>query len=207
MADRPELVREAYRLRHQVYCVENKYESGTAGFEIDEFDARSRHVVIRHQRTGHVVGAARLVLPLLSAIDRSFPMQRVCEPRLLRHLPLQRAGEISRFAISKQRRNFSGAAISLMRLALVQGVVRMSAEAGHTHWLALMEPSLLRLLRSNGFHFQPIGPMVEHHGVRQPVFADVDRLLRKMAQDYREVWDFITAGGRLWGDQGRRLAA
>jgi N-acyl-L-homoserine lactone synthetase len=190
-----------------VYCVENQYEDGTTGLEIDEFDARSRHVVIRHRASGHVVGAVRLILPMLGAIERSFPVQRVCDPRLLRSIPLQRAGEVSRFAISKHRRHLSGAANSLMRLALVQGAVRLSAEAGHTHWLAVMEPRLLRLLRATGLHFQPVGPLVEHHGIRQPVYANVEKLLRTVAQEYREVWEFITDGGRWWGDPTRRLAA
>jgi N-acyl-L-homoserine lactone synthetase len=202
-ADQPALVREAYQLRHQVYCVEHKYESGSRGLESDEFDEHSRHAVIRLRGSGQVVGAVRLILPSMGAIEHSFPVQRVCNPLLLGHIPLNRAGEVSRFAISKQRRNLSGGSICLMRLALVQGAVRLSAAAGHTHWLAIMEPRLLRLLRSTGLDFQPVGPLVEHHGIRQPVYANLDKLLGTLAYEYPEAWDFITDGGRWWSHHGR----
>ena len=43
-ADTPELIRQAQRIRHQVYCVENGFEKsseefeGSEGLETDEFD-------------------------------------------------------------------------------------------------------------------------------------------------------------------------
>src|SRR3954454_1724840 len=41
-------------------------------------------------------------------------------------------------------------------------------DAGLTHWCALMEPSLVRLLYATGVHFAPLGPMVDAYGRRQP---------------------------------------
>lgn len=153
MANTPELVQEAYRVRYQVYCQENGYEQGDNGLEFDEFDPHSRHVVIRRRNTGTVAGTVRLVLPRGGASQASFPLQRICDPLLLSAVPLSTTGEVSRFAISKMRREADGPQLALMRLGLIQGAVRLSAEAGHTHWLAVMEPSLLRLLRATGLHF------------------------------------------------------
>ena len=45
-ADTPELLQEAYRLRHQVYCVERGYEASDTGLEIDAFDDHAPHVVV-----------------------------------------------------------------------------------------------------------------------------------------------------------------
>ena len=104
IADTPDLVREAYRLRHQVYCVENNYETGRDGMEFDEFDMHSRHAVVRRNSPGELVGSVRLVLPRRDALREALPMLRVCDPAVLRHVPLQKAGEVSRFAISKVRR-------------------------------------------------------------------------------------------------------
>jgi hypothetical protein len=66
-----------------------------------------------------------------------------------------------------------------------------------------MEPRLLRLLRSTGLDFQPVGPLVEHHGIRQPVYANVDKLLGTLSYEYPEIWDFITEGGRWWSNHGQ----
>src|SRR6185437_11139161 len=121
MADTPEAVKEAYRLRHQVYCLEREYEAGRDGMETDEFDAQSRHVVIRRRSSGQVLGTVRLVLPRLSKIQDSFPIQSLVAPSLLAPVPLRRAGEVSRFAISKDRRGLDGSSMALMRLGLIQG--------------------------------------------------------------------------------------
>src|SRR5665213_2811296 len=97
-------LREVFRLRHQVYCVERGFEAVSGNEETDEFDPQSRHVLLRHASDGEVVGTVRLVAHNPADLNASFPMQRVCEASLLRQLPLRRTGEISRFAISKQRR-------------------------------------------------------------------------------------------------------
>ena len=197
MANTPELVQEAYRLRHQVYCQENDYEQGVDCLEFDQFDSHSRHVVIQRRSTGRVLGTVRLVLPREGGQD-SFPVQRVCDPSLLSGLPLSTTGEVSRFAISKLRREADGPSLALMRLGLIQGAVRLSAEAGHTHWVAIMEPSLLRLLRATGLHFQPIGPLVFYHGWRQPAYADLNVLLDRLAGEKPDLWDFISGSGKYW---------
>jgi N-acyl amino acid synthase of PEP-CTERM/exosortase system len=84
-----------------------------------------------------------------------------------------------------------------MRLGLVQGLVRLSDQAGVTHWFAVMERTLLRLLQSTAIHFHPVGPLVEHHGVRQPAYTHLGAMLSRMRLEQPQVWDFITEGGRL----------
>ena len=91
----------------------------------------------------------------------------------------------------------SPAALSLMRLGLVQGLVRLSDEAGVRHWFAVMERTLLRLLQSTAIHFQPAGPLVEHHGIRQPAYAHLGTMLSRMRLEQPQVWEFITETGRL----------
>ena len=127
-------------------------------------------------------------------------MYNLGEPGLFRGLPPMTTGEVSRFALSKELRGISAASCSMLRLALIKGAVWLSAEAGHTHWLAVMEPTLLRLLRATGVHFDPMGPMVDYHGVRQPAVAHLLPMLRLMAQEQPAVWDYVTRGGRLFSD-------
>jgi N-acyl-L-homoserine lactone synthetase len=206
LADTPELIREAHRLRYQVYCLERGYKLDGDEFEVDEYDTRARHVVLCHRRSGEVLGTVRLVLPSAENPDDSFPLQHVCQVALREHLPIGRTAEISRFALPKQRQGVSPASAAAMRLGLVQGLVRASRELALTHWCAVMEASLLRLLQRTAIYFEPLGAPVEYHGIRQPCYAEVDALLARMARECPEVWAFVTDSGR-WCPSARPLAA
>jgi N-acyl-L-homoserine lactone synthetase len=197
VADTPELISEVFRLRYQVYCVENGYEPGCNGMESDEFDSDARHVLLIHRASGEPVGTVRIVPSSPTLGVRGLPMSAVCPPSVMRNLPPRTTGEISRFALSKQRR-MSCRAGSMVRLGLMQGIVRLSGELGLTDWCAIMEPVLLRLLRLNAIHFAPLGPLVEHHGLRQPSYGNIARVLAQMWAQQWDVWNYITLGGTLW---------
>jgi N-acyl amino acid synthase of PEP-CTERM/exosortase system len=202
----PVLLREAYQLRHQVYCVERGYEQGEDGIERDDYDAFAHHVVVRWRETGKVVGTVRLVLPKIPSTGDDFPIEHVCDPALLSDLPFATTGEVSRFALAKLRRqemrSVSPATCALLRFALIRGAVRMSAEAGHTHWLAVMEPTLLRLLSAAGLHFKPLGQPVEYHGLRQPAVAALVPTLARLYAEQPLVWQYITQNG-TWYPESR----
>ncbi len=201
VAESPSALQAVYRLRHQVYCVERDYERSGSGLEMDRFDARARHVVLTQRSTGCVVGTVRVVAPRLDGPDLDLPMQPLCARDVLRVLPLGSTGEISRFAISKDLRDLSCSSNTFLRLGLMQGVVRLSSHMGVTHWCAIMEHTLLRLLRISGIHFQPLGPAVEHHGIRQPSWASINALLQRVKRERPAVWHYITEGGSLWRDE------
>jgi N-acyl-L-homoserine lactone synthetase len=191
---------EAYRVRYQVDCVENDFLVGINGMEMDEFDAHAQQMLLCHRRTGDVVGTVRLVLPRSDRLEASFPMQRHCKPELLAHLPLARSGEGSRFALSKHRLVNRSTSMQLLRVWLMHGIVRMSAEAGNTHILAVMERSLLRLLRVTGVNFIPAGQAVEYHGLRQPAYVRIQTMLTEVLEKRPDVWFIMTDGGRYAGD-------
>lgn len=203
IADTPSNLQEVFRLRHQVYCVERQYESSATGFETDEFDDISRHVLLRSRATGEVMGTVRLVLPTFATGEWHFPMQRASRTSLRPHAPIRSTAEVSRFALSKARRDMSRASLALLRLGLVRGAVQLSNELGLTHWCAIMEPTLLRLMQTTSIYFRPIGPAVEYHGLRQPAVAEIDDTLSRMAEENPDLWDFITDGGRFWPQRAR----
>ena len=220
LAVTPHLLEEAYRLRYQVYCVENKFEDPSEhpdGLEIDAFDDHSLHSVLVHRETGRVVGTVRLILPLLGGTATDLPIQTVCR----RPLPFTyaTAAEVSRFSISKgfRRRMTDGIYPDeksssrragqmpydrrlqpFIVLGLISGLVEMSAAHGITHWCTIMMPALIRLLTRIGIHFHPLGPMVEHHGMRQPCYRNLDSLLRQVKQEKPEIWDVLTRQGTIW---------
>jgi N-acyl-L-homoserine lactone synthetase len=197
IADTPDLIEEVFRLRYQVYCVERGFEPGCGGKEFDEFDDLARHVLLVHRSSGEPIGTVRVIPSFLTGGVKGLPMSSVCPRGTLRALPGWTTGEISRFAVSKQRR-LSCRAGSMVRLGLMQGTLRLSRELGLTHWCAIMEPMLLRLLRMTAVQFSPLGPLVEYHGLRQPAYLDIDTVLDRTRIEQREGWDYVTLGGALW---------
>lgn len=196
VAESADVLLEVQQLRYQVFCAERSIFSAQSEsmIEADEYDSNSRHVVIRNSRNGEVVGTVRLVLTCPERGSSSLPMQRYCSPSVFRDLPMQSTAEISRFALSKQRRSTNCPSDSLLRLGLMQGILRISSELELTHWCATMERSLLRLLRGAGVHFAPVGPMVEIFGLRQPSVAEIGSVLTRGKRQCPDLYAFITDG-------------
>ncbi|HLI12846.1 MAG TPA: PEP-CTERM/exosortase system-associated acyltransferase [Alphaproteobacteria bacterium] len=226
-ADTIELKREAFRLRYQVYCVENAFENPADhpdGLETDEFDDRSVHSLLVYRPTGALTGTVRLILPQPDTQGIDLPIGRICGEELIADLglPASRTAEISRFAVSKAfRRRVSdvtvvdngfqgfgrtsprqgaaeGRVLPHITLGLMKAVVKMSVENGITHLVAVMEPALLRLLGRIGIKFRNIGPLVHYHGLRQPCYAELDPLLEGILFERPDALEVITDHSRYW---------
>jgi N-acyl amino acid synthase of PEP-CTERM/exosortase system len=220
-ANTPELLRDAYALRYQVYCVENPFEDPADhpdGLETDEYDSHSVHSLLVHRERQEVAGTVRLVLPVVNGPDLELPISSVCDRKALEQARFPRAAtaEISRFSISKAfRRRASDQAtraaqfgelqqaeqqrvIPNIAFGLFRAVVEMSHQKGITHLCAVMEPSLLRLLGRFGFHFDALGPLVDYHGRRQPCHADLDVLLTGLGLRRPDAIDLVTGRGKFW---------
>jgi N-acyl amino acid synthase of PEP-CTERM/exosortase system len=219
-ADSPELLQEAYRLRYQIYCVENAFEDPARypdGLETDCFDEHSAHSLLIYRKSNMVLGTVRLILP--SGVDSGggLPMQTLYNGPL--PIPVATTAEVSRFSISKElRRRLTDGLypdenerrtrsrhllgdrriLPCITLGLISALVQMSAEHRITHWCAVMMPTLVRVLARLGIHFNPVGPMVEHHGQRQPSFRNLDELLSQCRQERPDVWDVLTRKGSIW---------
>ena len=109
-ADMPEHILQAQRIRYQVYCVENPLETtldNPEGIETDEFDAHAVHSLLIARETGAALGTVRLIMPLPSAPERSFALQRLLDAsslKVLLSLPVSSLAEVSRFSISRHFR-------------------------------------------------------------------------------------------------------
>ena len=201
IATTPDQVRAAKQLRHRVYCEERGFEPGQDGLEQDEFDGHAQHVLVSSRVTGAVLGTVRIVLPRAGGGHASYPMNRVCDGYVLAPLPVGSTGEISRFALTRDRTGISPAAAALMRLCLMRGIVQISGRNALTHWCAIMERSLLRLLQATAIYFQPVGPAVEFHGLRQPAVGSIEGILGRIRREQPAVWSFITGDGAFHESQ------
>jgi N-acyl amino acid synthase of PEP-CTERM/exosortase system len=218
-ANTPARLEAAYRLRYQVYCVENPFENPAEHpeeLESDAYDDHSVHSLLIHRPSGAVAGTVRLVLP---RYDKALPITHVCDHPMLSDrsaIPAASTAEISRFAISKEFRRRAtdrlGADYALVErpaaldgmdrrviphitLGLMKAIVKMSWKHEITHWTAVMEPALLRLISRLGIEFSPLGPMVQYHGLRQPCYGEANVVLAGLRLHRPEAWALITEGG------------
>jgi N-acyl amino acid synthase of PEP-CTERM/exosortase system len=228
---------QAFRLRYEVYCVEHPYEDpaeNPGGLETDRYDPFSVHSILIHKPSQEVVGTVRLILPQAGETGPGMPIRDVCQHDLIVHdnpeLPRAKTAEISRFSVSKQfRRRAQDEVTSVgsffapeddprrhipnLSLGLMQAIVAMAAQNGVTHLYAVLEPTLLRMLRPLGIHFVNLGPPVMYHGRRQPCFSALDAQLARLWAERPDVWALVTRTGSLWplnrtlGESHRRSAA
>jgi N-acyl amino acid synthase of PEP-CTERM/exosortase system len=222
-ADTPERMRATLAIRYSVYCLERGFENSAEhpdGLERDEYDSHAVHSLLVHRASGAAIGTVRLVLPLAASPEKSFAIQRVVAPRALEGpFPVATTGEVSRFSISKQVRrrkddqfygptDIASASSATSpneqrqgpppRLGLLLAIVQMSARLGLTHWCAVMEPPLLRILTAAGVHFEPVGPLVDYHGLRQPCYGEIVQVLPRIRREQPEIWELITEAGKWW---------
>lgn len=225
-ADSPELLRAVFRLRYQVYCIEQRAPGFEAsnypeGMESDGYDRHSAHMLLRHRPSAEFIGTARLILNDPLAPTKLFPTEAhtQLDPTLINaaRLPRQHMAEISRLVIIRQfsrRRNEllpalqRGAVVEQWvptrqrrfphpMLALVVGIIRTAVKNKTTHLLSVMEPALNRLLGLYGLELDAVGPIIEHHGQRQPYYVDLIKVLDRMHQNHTQFWELITDYGRI----------
>jgi N-acyl amino acid synthase of PEP-CTERM/exosortase system len=219
VADRPDLVEAAHVLRYQVYCLERKFEKAdehSNGMEIDQFDDRAIQGLLFHRPTDTAIGTVRMIVPG-SCADGHLPIAQLLGQNkidLAKFVRIDDTVEVSRFAISKEfRRRWSdehadvdGHPLSkqeaarqanLACLSLIQFLLRQSVEQGVFYWTAVMEGTFLRMLARMGIHFTSIGPVVFHHGFRQPCYCYLPTMLEEMRSEQRDYWDVVTNGGEL----------
>jgi len=192
--------------------------------EHDEYDPRSAHALIRHRMTRDSAATVRLVMAGDNPEQAEFPMEAPCIHRMDEHARAAFAGarreqiaEISRMGVSREFRRrlnedesssgssdfvcYSDAengkrAMPYISLGLFAAILQMSVRHGITHWMAIMEPAQLRLLKRFGVEFDHVGPILEYHGRRRPAFTEAASLIEGIRKRRPDVWSLITDAGR-----------
>ena len=187
-ASTPTLLDQVYRLRYQVYCVENAYEDPDrqpGGLETDIYDERSVHALLVHRGSEAVAGTVRVILPGTDQQSPPLPINIVADSEqreLLRRLPHSRTAELSRFAVSKEFRQRCAdpedrRMLRYITIGLIRGALEMCRDNDIQYVCAVMERSLIRLLGRLGFVFDHLGGLIEYHGARQPCVAQVNQIV------------------------------
>ena len=217
-----ELKDEVYRIRHQVYCEELKWEPVRPNRrEMDDYDAHSLHLLIRSIKIGEFMGCTRLVLTRPQAPDHPLPFEKACAASLDRSvidpagLPRDGIGEFGRLAVLRRFRNRKGEEKSatgliqsfntLMRprfpyilAGLYLGTIELARLNGIDTLFILTEMRLIRHLRRLGVKIQTIGEPIEHRGQRFPSMLSASDIIKNLGfivrPLYRTVCDEIARG-------------
>ena len=154
-----------------------------------------------------VAGNVRLILGNRLATGQPFPIESQCGHAFKdtfrpEELPRNALGEISRFALSKEfRKRFKEKDVTHgltngldadshdehgrriiphLTMGLFKALLMMSVAHEVSHWYAVMEPTLIRILKRFGIEFVEIGEAVEYHGKRVPCLAVVKQVVAKV---------------------------
>lgn len=225
IADTPSLKEKVFRMRYQKLCIDMNvpgYEPSLFpdGQEKDNYDDHSSHILIRYRQTGEFIGTARLIMFDHKNPNKLFPVEQCTQidSKLfnVNKFSRQHTGEISRFLIvnkferrKAERRDYKTRetavdivkttdrrSINNLTLVLMAGVVRVSAKYNIGNWFTIMEPALNRLFGYYGLSLNPIGPVVQHYGLRRPYFGEISKIIDKMKQDHRGAWEVVTEKGQ-----------
>lgn len=222
----PELKDRVYRLRHQVYCEDLKFEPiRPDGRESDEYDAFSTHLLLRYLPTDEFIGCARLVTTPPDDALYPLPFERTCAATLDRtvidpaRLDRRRIAEASRLAVASAYRRRRGEALQPVPLSpedfggadrprfpyilvgLYLGVVAIAHLKGIEKMFLLSEPRLADHFSRLGVQVLRIGGPVEHRGIRVPSVMDVEGIVAGLNAYSRPIYDEIL------GELERRLAS
>jgi N-acyl amino acid synthase of PEP-CTERM/exosortase system len=195
--DDPEKLKAVYFLRYQVFCEERGLipkHLCPKQLETDEYDEVSHHFLAYYKMNQEATGTVRLVK---GEVFEKLPLSKKClidNTLLPENMDNTKCAEISRLAISKRirRRATDGnypqekeddkspqfrrdnrtrfpEIIQGLYKAIYQETKRQSID----HWLAAMEPSLVKLLRKLPIQFREIGPVADYYGAVRPYIASV----------------------------------
>ncbi|MFT3759316.1 PEP-CTERM/exosortase system-associated acyltransferase [Thauera sp.] len=208
---------QVYRVRHEVYCEELKFEPERPDRrEIDAYDAHSLHCLLRGVDEPYtLVGCTRLVLANPDEPDAPLPFERTCAGTLDRSiidpakLPRGRIAEVSRLAVCSRYRRRKGETrkaadiqdedfgnkgqprFPYIPVGLYMGAISLALRHDVDTLFVLTEPRLATHFSRLGVDIKQIGGPVEHRGVRVPSVMDVQSIVRNMRMIMRPLWRTI----------------
>lgn len=224
-ANSDDLKNEAYKLRYQVFCIENEIlnsEDYPDDMEFDDFDQQSVHYLIRHRKSGAYAATTRLILPDVNNPEKLFPSELHCEidnEAVKRSINRRHLGEISRFCVSKafkKRKNEEHTLVAIgsdrqddftlnerrtsphIAIALMACVIKASHENDIHYAYATMEPSFFRFVSALGINAIKFGPPVHYLGYRWPALIKGRDLFKCRKEENRDIWNLLTNNGSFW---------
>jgi N-acyl amino acid synthase of PEP-CTERM/exosortase system len=209
---------EVYRIRHQVYCEDLKFEPAKSDKrETDEYDLHSLHLLIRSVKTNEFIGCTRIIRPLPDDPSYPLPFEKACATLLDRSivdpatLSRFKIAEVSRLAVISDYRRRKGEANSpvgisrgdfgtlelprfpYISIGLYLGTTELARRYGIDTLFVLTEERLASHFGKLGVKLQFIGDPVEHHGKRTPSMMSVNGIIKDIRNIIRPLYNSIAA--------------
>lgn len=217
-----DLKREAYRVRHSVYCEDLRFElSRHNKFETDEYDPHSLHLLIRSVRSDTFIGCTRIIRPPLDKTDGRLPFEKACAQTLDHSiidpskLPRDKIAEVSRLAVIatfRQRKGEKNSPINISEedygmgpfprfpyipLGLYIGTVELARIHDIRILFMLTEERLANHFSRLGAQLEFIGAPVEHRGLRFPSMVEIKNVINNMRPIFRPLYQTIAQDVRI----------
>ncbi len=223
-ADTKELREETFRLRYQVFCIENNFlnlKDYSDKMERDEFDDHSKHILLRYRPTGEFIGSMRVILPHKDKLERTFPVQETdidhplakdtkamsnhCEFSRLLILgsfrnKMQKNGKHQNVYAGKERKGnwLQRQFIPYAPVGLFRAACEIAAENGIENCFSIMEPRHLKAMHRLGINrIQNLGEPIEYHGIRQPFALNLFENYTNGFLNSPDTWVIMADGGRI----------
>jgi N-acyl amino acid synthase of PEP-CTERM/exosortase system len=214
----PQAQKEAFHVRHQVYCKELGWEpENPLEQETDEYDADSIHCLMRSAQSKEYVGCIRLIRPRNDQPFFPLPFEKACGRSLNYKFidPVERSrfaiAEVSRLAVIgkyRRRKNEEKRSVAItdedfgainrprfpyIPVGLYLGMLEMARRQEIETLYVLTEPSLAGHFNRLGVKLSPIGSSVNHHGERVPLMMRVSKTLSGMSFVVRPLFKEIAS--------------
>ncbi|MCB1939427.1 MAG: PEP-CTERM/exosortase system-associated acyltransferase [Rhodocyclaceae bacterium] len=211
---------DVFRVRHEVYCEELKFEPERPDRrETDRYDTHSVHCLLRGASAPHPpVGCTRLVLANPADLAAPLPFEETCAKTLDRSiidpakLDRRRIAEVSRLAVRsayRRRRGEKHVAVAIndddynasdeqprfpyIPIGLYLGAVALAVRNDVDTLFVLTEPRLASHFSKLGVDLTQIGGPVDHRGIRVPSMMDVQSIIKGLRFMVKPIWRAVEA--------------
>lgn len=224
-ADTPNLKKQAYQLRYDVYIEENgRIDLGkkSCALEKDIFDKYSEHVLMYHKASGMLAGTVRVILPRRTDLGHSFPIQSLCDHPYL-HMDDKSSNlcQISRMCLSKEFRNrpldgpylpayydqdyttgptkqlFVKRTIPYAAVGLLSAALEIALEHKILNCVWMLDEDQMRIMRKLGMIYKTLGPRINLDVKQQPFIFNIKHTLENMNYENPQCGEVVSRHGEL----------
>ena len=213
VANDDETRKVSYRIRHDVYCSELKFEpEKPEQIEFDDFDKHSIHCLVQHRSSKQYAGTVRMVMS--PSEQDLLPIEKFCSHALTdnylhpKNFKREEICEISRLAVPEQFRKrksdqYAGASTGVIdetsfsqnemrcfpfiAISLYFMAATVTQQKKINHIFVMMEPRLARSLKFVGIPFTQIGDVTDYHGKRAPYHIDPKVLFKTLSPGFKKL--------------------
>lgn len=220
--DTEENLKLAFQMRHEIFCVQRKFDMDHDGdLEYDAYDDHAHSFMIRHNPTQKLIGVGRIIYADPNNPRKSFPMQNYLDPALLQEHNIwnendvQKTVEISRLGILREYASLKSPIYketrslilpslkknihNIGKLGLYRGVFDYTLNrAASENCIFATDPFLLKRFSDIGFRaYHKMGKNIDISGEVSPIHFNIRDMLTDAYENTPLNWAIATDNGHI----------